>query len=50
MNPKYATIVKQDLDKLLSASFIALMGEVRWLLPIIVVPKKNDKLKIYVDF
>jgi len=49
VNPNYVTIVKQDLDKLLSASFIAPMEEVSWLSPI-VVSKKNGKLKIYMDF
>jgi hypothetical protein len=41
MNPSYAAIVKQDLNKLLNASFIALMEEASWLLPIIVVLKKK---------
>jgi len=41
MNPNYAVIVKQDLDKLLLARFITL---------IVVVPKKNGKLRICVDF
>jgi len=49
VNPNYVTIVKQDLDKLLSASLIAPMEEVSWLSPI-VVSKKNGKLKIYMDF
>jgi hypothetical protein len=38
------------LDKLLSACFIGPMEEAKWLLPIVVVLKKNDKLRIYVDF
>jgi hypothetical protein len=50
MNPNYVAIIKQDLDKLLNASFIALMEEARWLLPFVVVPKKNGKFRIYVDF
>ncbi len=43
-------IVKQDLDKLLSASFIVPVEEARWVLQIVVVPKNNNKLRIYVDF
>jgi hypothetical protein len=50
MNPNYAPIVKHDLDKLLNASFIVPMEEVSWLSPIIVVPKKNDKFHISMDF
>jgi hypothetical protein len=30
--------------------FIKLVEETTWLSPIVVVPKKNGKLKIYVDF
>jgi len=42
--------VKQDLDKLLAMGFIAPMEEATWLSSIVVVPKKNNKLKICVDF
>jgi hypothetical protein len=40
MNANYVVVVKQDLDKLLIARFIALMEEATWLSPIMVVPKK----------
>jgi hypothetical protein len=40
MNPNYATVVKRDLDKLLSVGFIAQVEEASWLLPIVVVLKK----------
>ncbi len=42
MNPNYTVVVKQDLDKLLTTSFIAPMEEATWLSPIMVVPKKMD--------
>jgi hypothetical protein len=35
---------------LLKAEFIQFVKEVTWLSPIIVVPKKNGKLKICIDF
>ncbi len=38
------------MDKLLSTGFIALVEEISWLLLIVVIPKRNDKLKFYVDF
>jgi hypothetical protein len=41
MNPNYASIVKQDIDRLLEAGFIAHMEEASWLSPIVIVPKKN---------
>jgi hypothetical protein len=50
MNPNYVAIIKSDLDKLLSTGFIALVEEISWLLLIVVIPKRNDKLKFYVDF
>jgi hypothetical protein len=50
MNPNYATVIKQDLDKFISVGFIVLVEEAGWLLPIVIVLKKNNKLDIYVDF
>jgi hypothetical protein len=50
LNPNYAAIVKQDINKLFVTSFIKHVEEVIWLSPIIVVPKKNEKLKICVNF
>ncbi len=50
MNPNYATIVKQDIDKLLVVGFIKHVEEATWLLLIVVMPKKNKKLRICVDF
>ena len=50
MNPNYAKAVKEDLEKLLKAGFIELVDQVTWLSPIVVVPKKNGKLRICVDF
>ncbi len=35
---------------MLVTRFIKLVEEATWLLPIVVVPKKNGKLKICVDF
>jgi hypothetical protein len=49
LNPNYIVIVKQDIDQLL-VGFIKLVEEATWLFPIVVVPKKNGKLKICVDF
>jgi hypothetical protein len=50
MNPNYASIVKQDIDRLLEANFIAPVEEASWVSPIVIVPKKNGKLRICVDF
>jgi len=50
LNPNCVIIVKQDIDKLFATSFIKLVKEAIWLSPIVVVLKKNRKLKICVDF
>jgi hypothetical protein len=50
MNPNYDAVIKQALDKLLDASFIAQVEEVSWLLLIVIVTKKNGKFKICLDF
>jgi hypothetical protein len=50
MNPNYVIAVKQDLDKLLSARFIALVEEASWLLSIVILPKIYYKLQICMGF
>lgn len=40
MNPNYALKVREDLDKLLDASFIYLIETTQCLFPLIIVPKK----------
>ncbi len=49
-NPNYVTIIKHDIDKLLVAGFIKPIEEATWLSPIVIMPKKNGKLRICVDF
>lgn len=50
MNPNYAKHVKEELDKLLKVGFIYPLEAVTWLSPIVIVPKKNGKLRICVDY
>ncbi len=50
LNPNYVTAFKQNIDKLLAIGFIEYVEEVTWLSPIVIVPKKNGKLRIYIDF
>jgi hypothetical protein len=50
LNPNYVVIIKQDINKLLVASFIKSVEEATWLSLIMVIPKKNEKLRICVDF
>ncbi len=50
LNPYYVTTIKQDIDELLTTRFIQSVEEATWLSPIVVIPKKNGKLRIYIDF
>jgi hypothetical protein len=50
MNPNYVLKVKEDLDKLLDAGFIYQIEITQSLSPLVVVPRKNDKLKICVNY
>jgi len=49
LNLNYVIVVKQDIDKLIAPKFIQLVEEATWLSPIVIVPKKNGKLKICID-
>ena len=48
MNPNYAAHLKEEIDKLLKAGFIRLVKQATWLNPIVVVPKKNGKIRVCV--
>ncbi len=50
MSPNYALKVRKDLDKLLDIGFIYPIETTQWLSPITIVPKKNGKLCICVDY
>jgi hypothetical protein len=50
LNPNYVTLVKQNIDKLLTTGFIEFVEETTWLSPIILIPKKNGKLIFFIDF
>jgi hypothetical protein len=50
LNPNYAVKVKEEIDKLLRVGFIRPVKHATWLSPIVVVPKKNGKLRLCVDY
>jgi len=51
LNPKYVTRIRQNIDKLLAARFIKSIEEATCLdTSIVVIPKKNGKLRICIDF
>jgi hypothetical protein len=49
-NPKYTTMVKEELDKLLEARFIRPVETTEWVFPMVLALKKNDKLRVCVNY
>jgi ABC-type oligopeptide transport system ATPase subunit len=45
-NPKYTTMVKEELDKLLEARFIIHVETIKWVSPVVLTLKKTDKLRV----
>ena len=50
MNPNLRDIMKEEIQKLLEAGFIYLISDSEWVSPLMIVPKKNGKWKVYVDY
>ena len=50
MNPNYAAKVKEEIDKLLKVEFIRPVKQATWLSPIVVVPKKNGKMQVCLNY
>ncbi|MCO5589255.1 hypothetical protein L7F22_043221 [Adiantum nelumboides] len=50
MNPNYAKKVKEEIDNLLKAGFITKVESSDWLFTIVIVPKKDGKLRVCVDY
>jgi hypothetical protein len=50
LNPNYAAKVKEEIDKLLWVGFIRPVKRAMWLSSIMVVPKKNGKLRVCMDY
>ena len=50
MNPMLKEIVKDELQKLLKVDFIYPISDSQWVSPLVVVPKKNGKWRICVDY
>lgn len=50
MNPTLKYIVKEELQKLLDAGFIYPISDSEWVSPLVLMPKKNGKWRICVDY
>ena len=50
MNPKLREIVKEELQKLLNVNFIYPISDSKWISPLVIVPKKNGKWRVCIDY
>ena len=50
MNPMLKEVVKEELQKILKVGFIYPISNSQWVSPLVVVPKKNGKWRICVDY
>ena len=50
MNPSLKDIVKEELQNLLNVNFIFQISDSKWVSPLVVVPKKNGKWWICIDY
>ncbi|MCO5548431.1 hypothetical protein L7F22_001887 [Adiantum nelumboides] len=48
-NDTFAKRIKEEIDKLMEAEFIYEIKHMNWVSPIVVVPKKNGKLRVCVN-
>ena len=49
MNPNLREIVKEELQKL-NVNFIYPISDSRWVSPLVIVPKKNGKWRVCIDY
>lgn len=50
LNPKYSALVHKEIKKLLECGFIYPIPYSEWVSPIVIVPKKNGKIRICQDY
>eukprot|EP00253_Pinus_taeda_P030524 PITA_30524 len=50
MNPNLGEIVKDELEKLLNVNFIYPISDSQWVSPLFIVPKKNGKWRVCIDY
>ena len=48
-NETFANKIKAEIDRLIEANFIYEIEHIEWVSPIVVVPKKNGKLRVCIN-
>ena len=50
LRPEWAQLVKEDIEKQIKAKFLKVVDYPEWLANIVPVPKKDGRVRIYVDY
>ena len=50
MNPTLIDIVKEEVHKLLDVGFIYPISDSQWVSPLVLVPKKDGRLRVCIDY
>ena len=50
MNPNLRDIVNEEIQKILEVGFIYPISDNEWVSPLMIVPKKNEKWRVCVDY
>ena len=50
LHPQWSLQVKEEIQKQLSVGFISMVQYPEWLANVVPVPKKDDKVRVGVDF
>ncbi|WJZ91334.1 hypothetical protein VitviT2T_010415 [Vitis vinifera] len=50
LHPRWSLQVKEEIQKQLSVGFLSVVEYPEWLANVILVPKKDGKVRVYVDF
>ena len=50
LRPKWALLVKEEVEKQLEAKFVEVVEDTHWLANIVLIPKKDGKVRMCMDY